>query len=56
MEELFCPTCGKSLGKGPIEANGVECWSCMFETMDRLNRELLDALMMDTQDNEVIPF
>jgi DNA-directed RNA polymerase subunit RPC12/RpoP len=54
MIELFCPTCGKSIGFGPKEADGIECWPCTFKTMDNDKRDLLDTLMMNTQDEEVI--
>ena len=36
MKELFCPTCGKSLGVGPVEADGVECWPCTMNTITDL--------------------
>jgi hypothetical protein len=52
MMELFCPTCGKSLGVGPVEADGVECWPCTFVTMGQIKRDLLDTLMMNTHNEE----
>jgi len=56
MIELYCPTCGKSIGKGPKEAKGVECWPCTFKTMGQIKRQLLDDLMMNTQDQETIQY
>jgi hypothetical protein len=52
MMNLICPSCGVSLGEGPVEADGVECWPCMFKTMDALTWDLLDTLMMNTHNEE----
>jgi hypothetical protein len=52
MKHLFCPTCGKYIGLGPKEADGVECWPCTFVTIGQIKRDLLNTLMMNTQDEE----